>query len=521
MKKYLLLILCAVVTTAMSAQPRQLREMISSADSLRMTGNYRGAMAIHRTLDSLVTCTGDVASRAMMLDSRSILYHHLGDYGAMMVDIAAQLALEKPDSLLYRDIMAYIVLFDFHAANMRYDLAMKYHAKARAITDRYRQMTDHSARKLAEMEFYLGEGRAQLLSFRDSAMEAVSVINDTRRFALREVDKNSLDAMTAKALGKMLPDSALAIYQRILDNGNLTFDNRASIMTQYIALLLDNGELVKARLKLVELNNFRQWNNITKSYYLLWSRLYEAEGKTDSALTYLHRAIAAGDSIERAYMREVAAISTDWFETEEARREADANRDESQRKTVWLTLLSIMLAGTTATVLTLRRRKRRGERKQAVTKQKLSESKSALSSVTMRAETLSRTHDELRAVIQSEIPDLDKLKNIRELLKTPTPTGEPRHLDLNNFDSATSDFITKLSIVHKNLTNAEKRMATMVWMNLSNKEIALSINRSPSTVKYTKYQLRKKLGCRPEESTEDYLRRLSAMDDDQIAAFEK
>ena len=61
----------------------------------------------------------------------------------------------------------------------------------------------------------------------------------------------------------------------------------------------------------------------------------------------------------------------------------------------------------------------------------------------------------------------------------------------------------------------------MVWMNLSNKEIALSINRSPSTVKYTKYQLRKKLGCRPEESTEDYLRRLSAMDDDQIAAYEK
>ena len=77
--------MCAVVTTAMSAQPRQLREMISNADSLRMTGNYRGAMAIHRTLDSLVTRTGDVASRAMMLDSRSILYYHLGDYRAMMV----------------------------------------------------------------------------------------------------------------------------------------------------------------------------------------------------------------------------------------------------------------------------------------------------------------------------------------------------------------------------------------------------------------------------------------------------
>ena len=105
MKQFLLLILCAVVATAMSAQPRQLRKMISSADSLRMTGNYRGAMSIHRTIDSLVTRAGDVASRAMMLDSRSILYHHLGDYRAMMGDIAAQLALEKPDSLLYLSLI--------------------------------------------------------------------------------------------------------------------------------------------------------------------------------------------------------------------------------------------------------------------------------------------------------------------------------------------------------------------------------------------------------------------------------
>ena len=88
-------------------------------------------------------------------------------------------------------------------------------------------------------------------------------------------------------------------------------------------------------------------------------------------------------------------------------------------------------------------------------------------------------------------------------------------MDISRHDDATGEFLAKLRIAHPNLTNAETHIAAFVWQNLSNKDIAAAINRSVSTVKYTKSSLKKKLAT--DISLEEYLRGISAMDDAELA----
>lgn len=75
------------------------------------------------------------------------------------------------------------------------------------------------------------------------------------------------------------------------------------------------------------------------------------------------------------------------------------------------------------------------------------------------------------------------------------------------FEMTNRKFLDLLSERHPALTKSEKRICAFMLINLSTKEIAELLGRSPRTVDVTKYNIRKKLGITI--STEEYLRQVA------------
>ena len=71
-----------------------------------------------------------------------------------------------------------------------------------------------------------------------------------------------------------------------------------------------------------------------------------------------------------------------------------------------------------------------------------------------------------------------------------------------------SKFIHLLSESFPSMTNNEKRLASMLRLNLSSKEIASILNISPKSVEMNRYRLRKKLKVDPKVNLNDFIRDL-------------
>jgi DNA-binding CsgD family transcriptional regulator len=63
-------------------------------------------------------------------------------------------------------------------------------------------------------------------------------------------------------------------------------------------------------------------------------------------------------------------------------------------------------------------------------------------------------------------------------------------------ESVHKDFILNLTTKYPDITTAEKRLATLVRLDFSNKEISAILNISPKSVEIARYRLRKKLNVR-------------------------
>ncbi|RLD90288.1 MAG: inorganic phosphate transporter [Bacteroidetes bacterium] len=76
------------------------------------------------------------------------------------------------------------------------------------------------------------------------------------------------------------------------------------------------------------------------------------------------------------------------------------------------------------------------------------------------------------------------------------------HLEEHN-----SNFMHRLSEAYPGMTENEKRLATLLRMNLSSKEIASILNISPKSVEMNRYRLRKKLQIPPKENLTQFIRK--------------
>jgi len=97
------------------------------------------------------------------------------------------------------------------------------------------------------------------------------------------------------------------------------------------------------------------------------------------------------------------------------------------------------------------------------------------------------------------------LKNIEFFIENELDLKSTRAQLQNQMGNLSSNFYTDLKIKHGNLTELELKLAGMVVMQMSNKEIALSKNTTLESSKKAKNRLKKKLGIPPDGELSAYL----------------
>ncbi len=81
-----------------------------------------------------------------------------------------------------------------------------------------------------------------------------------------------------------------------------------------------------------------------------------------------------------------------------------------------------------------------------------------------------------------------------------------RELFQMHLEDHNSNFMHRLNEAYQGLTDNEKRLAALLRMNLSSKEIASILNISPKSVEMNRYRLRKKLQIPPKQNLTDFIR---------------
>ena len=117
---------------------------------------------------------------------------------------------------------------------------------------------------------------------------------------------------------------------------------------------------------------------------------------------------------------------------------------------------------------------------------------------------------ELKNRLQSHLdksydPEFDDLKQfLKQAQKTEKKADQLKYLD-HVLSYSNSAFYIRLKELHKNLTEDEMRLATLIRLNLSSDELILVFNISMNSLMTKRYRLRKKLALTSEVSLENYI----------------
>lgn len=125
-----------------------------------------------------------------------------------------------------------------------------------------------------------------------------------------------------------------------------------------------------------------------------------------------------------------------------------------------------------------------------------------------------RTRGELLASIQTQIRETYKLSEEQKLKKLHSISWMISQMNSKNneidlqVDKISREFIFKLSEKYPLLTDNEKRLASLLRIGLSTKEIASIINSQPKTVDMARYRLRKKMELDSDEGLQACLSKI-------------
>ncbi len=100
------------------------------------------------------------------------------------------------------------------------------------------------------------------------------------------------------------------------------------------------------------------------------------------------------------------------------------------------------------------------------------------------------------------------LYNLIDSLKQNIATSESEELMFKKIEQVNTGFFRALRTRSQDLSSSEKRLASLVQMDLSSKDIANILHINPKSVNQAKYRLKKKLDVKPEIDLKEYLNSL-------------
>ena len=508
-----IIILLTAVIALTAASPAFVDREIQRSDSMNNAGNYTEAVTNLDRLEERID-RKDFLSLSKILNARSETYLKIGNIPAMLKDIRAIIELDKSEELWYFDAEAYLRLAEFHREYDRFVLNRKYIGKAIKVVEKNSRRSG-DAKLIEQLRHKILTRRIRAFIASDSANVALAEANRAIKKAHNVDDSLDLEAIRSEAYSHLNRiDSAASICKRLIADKRLNSGVRDELRMNLIGYLIEQNELQSAD-KEWELLNPSANANYNIKYYMTGRKLAKAHGDEHTEYMYFNRAVQTADSLTGIYSNAMTQVEVDYFEVAAANHEAELARQANRQRLWWIWGLAGLVALATAIAGFALLKSRRGRRRQAIIEKKLGSRNAEVGSLTRRQASMEQSQQEIRNILASKIDDAEKVEEIKRSILTSGDLESPRHMDISRHDDATGEFLAKLRIAHPNLTNAETRIAAFVWQNLSNKDIATAINRSVSTVKYTKSSLKKKLAT--DISLEEYLRGISAMDDAELA----
>lgn len=103
---------------------------------------------------------------------------------------------------------------------------------------------------------------------------------------------------------------------------------------------------------------------------------------------------------------------------------------------------------------------------------------------------------------------IQHLKNLNLYIAQYQSMDKDRNNVLMNVEEKNMEFLQRLTEHHPNLTQGEKDLALLLFINLSTKEISLLTGKIPKTINMNRYRLRKSLNLSSNDNVTEYLQTL-------------
>ncbi|MEA4949218.1 MAG: LuxR family transcriptional regulator [Petrimonas sp.] len=103
---------------------------------------------------------------------------------------------------------------------------------------------------------------------------------------------------------------------------------------------------------------------------------------------------------------------------------------------------------------------------------------------------------------------IQHLKNLNLYIAQYQSMDKDRNNVLMNVEEKNMEFLQRLTERHPNLTQGEKDLALLLFINLSTKEISLLTGKIPKTINMNRYRLRKSLNLSSSDNVTEYLQTL-------------
>lgn len=246
------------------------------------------------------------------------------------------------------------------------------------------------------------------------------------------------------------------------------------------------------------------------AYYEASQRIFEAEGRTDSAYRYLGLADGLRRRLDAESDRAEINNITLYSHIEEMRRQTEAERRNVVVVALGVISVVLLLAGVFALLAYRRIQRQRLARVEATLARERSDRK-ALAMETVLAEKENMIRDMEREMRQMEANGeitSAAANRIGTSMKVHLSQQEQRDSFVETFENLAPDFTRRLKEAYPALTESDIRLASYIAIGMESKHIARVMSIRPESVKQARWRLRGKMGLGPDDSLDDVIRRI-------------
>ena len=333
---------------------------------------------------------------------------------------------------------------------------------------------------------------------------------------------------------------AETIFSAIGDSGQIA-NISLSLGKYYLSVSDFDSATMLLNKALVMGQQFKQSNVVNESLHQLYN-LYKLRGRAEKALSYFEKYTAYQDSLEKVLISSRLTNMESKYQYVQKERQIELLKHEKekiqwQKARLLYLLFSIIAVGFILGLLFyLKNKKERQiaqqQKELLIQKRKLAEKeletkqilqKEMEQEIEFKSKQLS-THalnmvqknrvlgevkqhlEEISGKVKPEFRP--NLKKINLLLARNMKTDKEWNLFKMYFEQVNKNFFQNLTMSYPVLNTNDLRHCALIKLNLNVKEAASLLNVSPHTVKSARYRIKKKLNMVPEESLNEFVRKI-------------